>query len=68
MFNVVDFETGFTAVRPWRVGRSVGRTVYAQIGDEPSKQDVLIGLMDTPELARLVCAAVNAYDCEETDP
>jgi len=35
----------------WRVGRKVGRTIYAQLSDKPSDQDSLIGLMDTPELA-----------------
>lgn len=38
----------------WRVGQSLGRTVYAQIGPEPSKTDVLLGMMDTRELAELV--------------
>lgn len=37
---------------PWRVGRKVGRTIY-------DADDVLIGLMDTPELAALVVASVN---------
>lgn len=42
----------------WRVGRKVGRTVY--------DGDTLIGVMDTPELAARVVAAVNApCDCEE---
>jgi hypothetical protein len=44
----------------WRVGRSVGRTVYRQAGPEASKDDVLIGVMDTPELAKQVVDAVNA--------
>lgn len=44
---------------PWRVGRKVGRTIYAQIGSEPHEDDVLIGVMDTPELAR---AAVEAHN------
>lgn len=43
----------------WRVGRSVGRTVYAMTGDEPSKADVLIGVMDT---RRLAAAAVEAHN------
>ena len=42
----------------WRVGRKVGRTVYADIGDGRGEQ--LIGIMDTIELAGLVVAAVNA--------
>lgn len=49
----------------WRVGRSVGRTLY-EIGDrccddpECGGNDRLIGLMDTKELAARVVAAVNA--------
>ncbi len=35
----------------WRTGRKVGRTIYAQIGSEPSDEDRLIGMMDTPSLA-----------------
>jgi len=43
----------------WRVGRKVGRTVYAQVGDEPSDNDLLIGVFDTKELAQ---AAVDAHN------
>lgn len=43
----------------WRVGRKVGRTIYAQLDDEPSDHDPLIGTMDTPELAT---AAVEAHN------
>lgn len=46
--------------RLWRVGRKVGRTLYVQVGAEPSDDDVLVGLMDTADLARLVVEAVNA--------
>jgi hypothetical protein len=45
---------------PWRVGRHVGRTIYAQAGDEASREtDVLIGVMDTVELAAEACRAYN---------
>ena len=44
----------------WRTGRKVGRTIYVQVGDEPSDGDHLIGVMDTPELARQAADAVNA--------
>ncbi len=37
---------------PWRVGRSVGRTIY-------DADDKLIGMMDTPELAAAAVHAVN---------
>jgi hypothetical protein len=43
----------------WRVGRKVGRTIYRQLGDQPSDDDPLIGVMDTPEDAFLVVSAVN---------
>lgn len=43
----------------WRTGRKVGRTVYAVVGLEPSDSDVLIGVMDTPSLAR---EAVDAHN------
>lgn len=46
----------------WRTGRSVGRTVYRQRGDDPAKGDQLIGMMDTPELAALVVTAVNTLN------
>lgn len=45
------------AAWPWRVGRKVGRTIYATPpGDEDG---VLIGMMDTPDLAR---EAVDAHN------
>lgn len=47
----------------WRVGRKLGRTVY--------RDDVLVGMMDTAELAQAVVNAMNARteqrDQEETD-
>jgi hypothetical protein len=54
-------EHGSVAVTmlPWRVGRSVGRTIYAQLGDKPSKRDPFIGVMDTPDLATHAVAGHN---------
>ena len=46
-------------LRPWRVGRKVGRTIYQQQSADPADGDVLIGLMDSRELAQ---AAVDAYN------
>lgn len=43
----------------WRVGRKIGRTIYLQLGDEPTDGDPLIGLMDTPALAMIAVTAVN---------
>lgn len=51
---------------PWRAGRKVGRTVYAQEGREPSDSDPLIGVMDSPELAAEACAGHNALLAERT--
>lgn len=45
--------------RPWRTGRKVYRTIYVQLGDEPSNEDPLIGLMDTPKLAQEAVEAHN---------
>lgn len=52
---------------PWRIGRKVGRTIYAQVGrtiyaqvgSMPSDDDVMIGAVDTP---RLAAAAVKAHN------
>lgn len=49
---------GFEGVL-WRTGRKVRRTIYAQIGSEPSDDDVLIGVMDTPALAENAVASHN---------
>ena len=35
----------------WRVGRKLGRTLYAMHGTEPSDDDVLIGCLDSAEIA-----------------
>lgn len=44
----------------WRVGRRVGRTIYAQFAAKPSDLDRLIGVMDTPLYASAVVLAHNA--------
>ena len=46
---------------PWRVGRTVGRTIYRQVGPDASDEDVLIGVMVTPQLAYEVVTARNAF-------
>jgi hypothetical protein len=49
------YTEGDLIVARWRTGRKVGRTIYAQARDEPSDEDLLIGVMDSPRLAaRLV--------------
>ena len=52
--------TGDHTAMTWRTGRKVGRTIYAQAGSFASDDDVLIGMMDTPELASAAVAAHNA--------
>lgn len=49
------------AEAPWRPGRKVGRTIYAMVGPYPSDDDVLIGVMDTPELAEYAVDAHNFF-------
>lgn len=44
---------------PWRTGRRVGRTIYAQLGEAADDHDPLIGVMDTRALAE---AAVTAHN------
>lgn len=43
----------------FRYGSQVGRTLYLHNTDDP--KGILVGVMDTPELAALVCEAVNAH-------
>jgi hypothetical protein len=52
---------------PWRTGRKVGRTIYAQTGDEASDHDTLIGIMDTRKLAQAAVDAHNATLVNEHD-
>jgi len=44
----------------WRVGRKLGRTIYAQLYPEPSDDDVLIGMFDSPRLAAECVRSHNA--------
>jgi hypothetical protein len=44
---------------PWRTGRKVGRTIYAQLEASAHDDDPLIGVMDSPALAE---AAVRAHN------
>lgn len=44
----------------WRTGRKVGRTLYAQLGPDPSDGDVLIGVLDHARLATEAADAHNA--------
>jgi hypothetical protein len=46
---------------PWRTGRKVGRTIYAQFGPEPTDDDLLVGVMDTRELAQEAVESHNEH-------
>lgn len=39
---------------PWRVGRSLGRTVYAQVSEDPTKSDMFLGIFDSKGAAQYV--------------
>jgi hypothetical protein len=43
----------------WRVGRSLGRTLYIRTGGDDLKADTFVGVMDTRELAAQVVEAIN---------
>jgi hypothetical protein len=45
---------------PWRVGRKLGRTIYAQLWDEPSDDDPLLGIMDRTDIAELIVYMHNS--------
>ena len=48
--------------KQWRVGRKLGRTIYAQIrAGQADDADTLIGMMDTPELAHQVVHDHNRH-------
>jgi hypothetical protein len=53
------------ATLPWRIGGSVGRTIYARAAGGPTEhardqETYLIGLMDSALLAQAACDAHNA--------
>lgn len=52
-------ESALLMGRPWRQGRKVARNVYAQVSDDPSDDDVIIGQFDSEWLAR---NAVDAHN------
>jgi hypothetical protein len=55
-----EYDVSLAQWMTWRVGRKVGRTIYAQLGDLPSDDDQLIGTMDTEMLAEEAVRAHNA--------
>lgn len=66
---MTDYLRPGQRLRSVRTGRKVGRTLYIQLGKEPADSDPIVGLVDTPELAALICKAVNAQlDDRPMDP
>ena len=59
-----SWPPGMLVARPWRTGRTVHRNIYAVIGLEPSDADILVGQMDTGELAE---DAVRAHNLDLAD-
>lgn len=53
MFNIFQHR--------WRVGRSLGRTIYCMVGDEDSEEDFLLGLVDDHEIAEHICMVHNEW-------
>ena len=51
----------------WRVGRKVGKNIYAIVGDEPSDDDIDIGRMDSPALAAIAVLNHNAIVDADTE-
>lgn len=43
----------------YRVGRKLKRTVYRQLGDEPSDDDSFLGIFDDPAVAEYVVKLLN---------
>lgn len=51
-----------------RVGRHLGRTIYIQPADQPTDDDVVVGMVDTASLAELIVRTVNErYDPQELE-
>ena len=53
-------DWGNPTTRLWRPGRESGRTLYEQRGPEPSDRDLLIGVLDYPEVVDIAARSVNA--------
>ena len=49
----------FVLGRPWHTDRVSGRAVQAQLGDAPSDNEPVIGMMDTPVFAAHVVKLHN---------
>lgn len=48
---------------PWRTGRHLGRTIYAQVDVDggPGRLDVVLGMVDSVQLAEHIVVLHNAW-------
>src|SRR3954465_9557242 len=60
--NHISASEAKTAI--WRPGRKVGRTIYAQLFPTPSDNDILLGMVDFPDLAEHICDLHNKFILE----
>lgn len=49
----------------WRTGRSLGRSVYARVGEHSDDDDVFIGIFDSQTIAAYVAEMHNKVLREE---
>lgn len=54
LVEVVDVDHAY-----WRIGRKLGRTIYAMVDLEPSDDDVFLGIMDSRAIAARVVTDHN---------
>ena len=50
---VRKFSDGDIVLMRWRIGRKIGKNIYAMVGDEPSDEDIDIGRMDNESIAAI---------------
>lgn len=55
-----ELDARWVIGKRWRVGRKLGRTIYAQIGAEPALEDVVLGVLDDARIAQAICDEHNA--------
>ena len=52
-------------MKRWRIGRKVGKNIYAMVGPTPSDDDIDIGRMDDESLAANAVVCHNAMLIEQ---
>lgn len=51
----------------WRVGRKLGRTLYAETGGDDRAADTVLGMLDSTELAEHIVTLHNTFWSRERD-